>query len=163
MVDGGVIASRFEEEAVSRRRIWDRSVDESRGRVATVCVDILRIDLGAPEKNDRVGCAQRVLCFEVTDRTEVHGLMWCGSCCCFVPRKLGGVLGPGRQFPPQHSTAQHSTAQHPQTLSQHHYFLVHAVSWLPGCHESGKFQVSNNPRPSACEKKAEELYWYCQI
>jgi hypothetical protein len=54
MVDGGVIASRFEEEAVSRRRIWDRSVDVSRGRVATVCVDILRIDRGAPEKTGLV-------------------------------------------------------------------------------------------------------------
>ena len=54
MVDGGVITSRFEDEAVSRRRIWDRFVEESRGKVATVCVDILRINLGAPEKNDRV-------------------------------------------------------------------------------------------------------------
>jgi hypothetical protein len=63
MVDGGVIASRFEEEAVSRRRIWERSVDESRGRVATVCVDILRIDLGVLEENGRASCAQRVLCF----------------------------------------------------------------------------------------------------
>jgi len=158
MVDGGVIASRFEEEAVSRRRIWDRSVDESRGRVATVCVDILRIDLRAPEKNDRVGCAQRVLCFEVTDRTEVHGLMWCGSCCFFVPRKLGGVPGPGRQFPPQHSTA-----QHPQTLSQHHYFwFMLCLGYLAVMNlGSFKFQTIQGHQP--CEKKAEELYWYCQI
>jgi hypothetical protein len=61
MVDGGVMASRFEEEAVSRRRIWERSVDDSRGRVATVCVDILRINVGAPEENGRVGFAQKVL------------------------------------------------------------------------------------------------------
>jgi hypothetical protein len=156
MVDGGVIASRFEEEAVSRRRIWDRSVDESRGRVATVCVDILRIDLGPSEKNDRVGCAQRVLCFEVTDRTEVHGLMWCGSCCCFVPRKLGGVPGPGRQFPPQHSTA-------PANLITTSLFLVHVCLGYLAVMNLGSFKFQTIQGHQPCEKKAEELYWYCQI
>jgi hypothetical protein len=107
MVDGGVIASRFEEEAVSRRRIWDSSVDESRGRVATLCVDILRIYLGAPEKNDRVGCAQRGLCTYID---VVLRLL-------FRAKKLwwGGV--PGRQFPPQH----------PANLITTSLFLFHGV------------------------------------
>lgn len=34
--DGGVEASRFEEEEGSERRIWERDEAESRGRVATV-------------------------------------------------------------------------------------------------------------------------------
>lgn len=39
ILDGGVAASRFEEEW--DRIISDREVEERRGRVATVCVDIL--------------------------------------------------------------------------------------------------------------------------
>jgi hypothetical protein len=111
MVDGGVIASRFEEEAVSRRRIWDRSVDESRGRVATVCVDILRIDIGAPEKNERVYCVQRVLLYVSNHRTEVHVLMCYGGCCycCFASKNLVG------------SEVANFHPSTPQTLSQHHY------------------------------------------
>jgi hypothetical protein len=44
ILDGGVEASTFEE--TFERRIWDKEVEESRGKFATVCVAILRMYYG---------------------------------------------------------------------------------------------------------------------